>query len=250
MSADFTVGIWVNRNTTASTNVMGQGNPSRGTGTGWIINIQSPTTGAGNRVGFSMMGTPTGGVNSTNPLLAGVWAFITGVYDHTAATCKLYMDGLLQGTSSTFAVSPATAPLWIGQDGPTGGISVDVPQFVGSYAFVIPSVLSGAQILEIYNSALLPAGADTGKALLATGLGGTEWDFAVEVDTVRYRGIELGTNLAGTDNGDHTVTIDAAGGSSSFDPATATSWWFPLVDSDGTCVLDDTGNLIPTLIAL
>lgn len=38
----------------------------------------------------------------------------------------------------------------------------------------------------------------------------------------------------------------AAGG----DPATATTWWMPLVDSDGLCVLDSTGALIPTLIGL
>jgi len=41
-----------------------------------------------------------------------------------------------------------------------------------------------------------------------------------------------------------------ATGGGGFDPATATSWWFPLVDSDGTCVLDDNGALIPTLIPL
>jgi hypothetical protein len=34
------------------------------------------------------------------------------------------------------------------------------------------------------------------------------------------------------------------------DPTTFTQWWMPLVDSDGTCVLDSTGNLIPTLITL
>lgn len=43
-----------------------------------------------------------------------------------------------------------------------------------------------------------------------------------------------------------TVTATAGGA----DVSTATRWWMPLVDSDGTCVLDSTGNLIPTLITL
>ncbi len=34
------------------------------------------------------------------------------------------------------------------------------------------------------------------------------------------------------------------------DPTASTQWWMPLVDSDGTCVLDSTGGLIPTLITL
>lgn len=37
---------------------------------------------------------------------------------------------------------------------------------------------------------------------------------------------------------------------SPLDPSTATTWWFPLVDSDGTCVLDSDGDLIPTLVPL
>jgi hypothetical protein len=40
---------------------------------------------------------------------------------------------------------------------------------------------------------------------------------------------------------------DAGGGGGSL---TDTHAWMPLVDSDGTCVLDTDGNLIPTLIAL
>jgi hypothetical protein len=41
----------------------------------------------------------------------------------------------------------------------------------------------------------------------------------------------------------------AGGGAGGSDPAADTAVWMPLVDSDGTVVLDDTG-LIPTLITL
>lgn len=56
----------------------------------------------------------------------------------------------------------------------------------------------------------------------------------------------VGTGLTGTDNTDGSITIDAI----PFDAATATTWWMPLVDSDGTCVLDSGDTLIPTLISL
>jgi hypothetical protein len=247
LTGAFTVGIFVSRNSTNYTPVVGQGDPGRSGGTGWIIEITSPSTGPGNRANFVMSGV--GVIQSDNPILASTWVMLAGVY--TGSALKFYVNGLLQTGTATGTATAAPAPytLWIGQDGNPPGGAISVPEFTGSYAFLIPSVLSGAQLLAIYNSATLPGGADTGKALLATGLGGSEWDFAVEVDDVRYRGIELGANLAGTDNGDHTITIDASGGSS-FDPATATSWWFPLVDSDGTVVLDGSGSLIPTLIPL
>lgn len=66
--------------------------------------------------------------------------------------------------------------------------------------------------------------------------------------TGRFKTLVLGTNLSGTDNGDNTITVDAAAGT--FDPADATVWWFPLADADGTLVLDADDAIIPTLIPL
>jgi hypothetical protein len=71
----------------------------------------------------------------------------------------------------------------------------------------------------------------------------------------RATGIDLvdgaNTTIAKTMSGGVAVyEISSSGGGAPFDPATATTWWFPLVDSDGTCVLDSNGALIPTLIPL
>lgn len=64
---------------------------------------------------------------------------------------------------------------------------------------------------------------------------------AVFVNSVLTGGDMLDAYTAG-------ITVPETGGT--FDPATATEWWFPLVDSDGTVVLDGDGSLIPTLIPL
>jgi hypothetical protein len=67
--------------------------------------------------------------------------------------------------------------------------------------------------------------------------------------TGRFTKIIVGDGLVGTDNGDHTVTIDAtAGGGSS--PAADTVVWMPLttvVSSVPELVWDATNSLIPTL---
>ena len=59
---------------------------------------------------------------------------------------------------------------------------------------------------------------------------------------------DSGGHFAGTDV--EAVLAELAAGAGSFDPATATNWWFPLFDSDGTAVLDGDGSIIPTLIPL
>jgi alpha-N-arabinofuranosidase len=186
ISSSFTAGLFLSRNDTASSYVMGQGDPGRAGGKGWMLALNPDTTVEPhkNRPYVAMIGATTGGlVEATNQLLADVWVFLAAAYDSAAGQVKLYVNGLLQGTSAAFTFAPVTAasPLWIGQDGPGSGTAVDVPRFVGSYAFLVPSVLTGTDLLSIYNTAAIPAGANEGKALLATGLGGTYWDFAVEV---------------------------------------------------------------------
>ncbi len=175
----FTAGIFANRNSTASQQVFGQGDLSRAGGSGWQFEFENPSTGAGNRALFGIKNV--GSIECDNAVPISTWVFLAGTYDGT--TMKMYVNGLLQSTTHTGTASGAPGPftLWIGQDGGAGGTVVTVPAFVGSYAFVIPSTLSGAEILSIYNSAVIPGGSDIGKVLTATGLGGSDWEFPLEV---------------------------------------------------------------------
>jgi hypothetical protein len=177
----FTAGIFVSRNNTAQTYVMGQGNLPRAGGSGWLIEFENPSTGAGNRAVFSLSGV--GSIEGANPILASTWVFLAGVYD--GSLMKFYVNGLAEPITHTGTAAAAPSPytLWIGQDGPgpSSGIAVSVPQFTGSYAFLVPTALSGAELLEAYNAAVFPGSSETGKALLATGTGGSSWDFPLEV---------------------------------------------------------------------
>lgn len=182
-TGSFTAGLWVKRNNTTFSNVMGQGNPSRSGGNGWTIQIYNPSTTPANSILFALVNSGSGGgsVLSINPFGAGVWAFVAGTYDATAHVAKLYVNGLLQGTSSTFTFAMSANPLWIGHDAGLGGNAYQGCFCTLSYAFLMPTALSGTNLLNIYNSAAFPGGADAGKALLATGLGSTYWDYALEV---------------------------------------------------------------------
>lgn len=195
MNTDFTAGLWTLRNPTAPADgspnlhstVMGQGNPSRSGGTGWEMGFEA----------FNEFGGPSslanlpyaalkgaGGVYGLNPILdTDGWHFLALTYDATAHQMKLYVNGLLQQSASASAYTPVpgSSALWVGHDAGLGGSTPQPCKCTLSYAFVVPSVLSGADLLSIYDSAVLPAGANEGKALLATGLGATYWDFAIEV---------------------------------------------------------------------
>lgn len=209
ISASFTAGIFISQNSAGSTMVMGQGNPNRSGGTGWQLSTHS----SGLLLAW-MKGYSSSPLQSVGTVAPDIWVFLAMVYDSAATVYKLYANGLLEATSSSFTFVPAsgTAPrLWVGHDG-GGGSAILPATFTGSYAFLIPSALTGAQLLEIYNTAVLPGGADSGKALLATGLGSTIWDFPTKVDGTRYGEVLTGANLTSTDNGDNTVTLDATGG--------------------------------------
>jgi hypothetical protein len=177
LSGDFTAGIFINRNSTLTTQVMGQGNPGRAGGTGWMLAVYSGSTGGADTNRPYVQAAGLGYASANNPLTASTWAMIAVSKSGTAWT--LNVNGLSQTATLSGSYTSSSSVLWIGHDGGLGGNTISTPaQFVGSYAFLIPSALTGAQLLEIYNSAALPAGANIGKALIATGLGGTYWDFA------------------------------------------------------------------------
>jgi hypothetical protein len=157
---------------------MGQGNPSRGGAhTGWEIAINGTTDSPVGHVRVDVAGLT--GFFSDNALAASAWVMVAAV--HSGTTWRLNVNGLDQAATASGSYTASSGPLWVGHDGGLGGNAIIQPQFTGSYAFLIPSALSGAELLAIYQSALLPGGADNGKALLATGLGGSVWDFAIEV---------------------------------------------------------------------
>src|SRR5262245_26105330 len=206
LTGDFTAGLWVSRNTLGASMIMGQGNPSRGSGTGWQLNIPSGSNkpavyvaGSGNLV-FAL-----------NDLALDTWAFLVTTHNSTSGEWKLYVNGLLQGSATgTYTPSPGN-PLWIGHDGGLGSNAVQVCLCTLSYAFLFNRVLSGSELLEINTST---TSLDrTGEVLTVDENGATTWaPPTVKVDGTRYEEILTGTNLTSTDNLDDTVTIDASGG--------------------------------------
>jgi hypothetical protein len=164
LTGDFTAGIWVNRNSTAQTHVMGQGQPTRSGGSGWELLILQASSGNTPRLEVRNGGAlATVATNATSPLAASTWALVACV--HQGGDWRLSVNGVDQGTPATGAYVPVATALWIGQDGPGSGTAVDVPRFVGSYAFLIPSALTESQLLAIYNSAVAPVtAAPTGTA--------------------------------------------------------------------------------------
>lgn len=179
-------------------------------------------------------------------LAANTWHHVTGTYDGT--TLRLYLNGVLVASqASSGSIGNATAP--------TFGIGTYDHGSYGSWYYggldevaIWNRELTADEISSLYDAAAGDTAAD-GKVLTSTGGGDPVYAYptiAVDAPDGRYNRIHLGTNLTGTDEGDGSITIDAAGS----DPTTATTWWFPLADSDGTLVLDASGSIIPTLIPL
>ena len=53
--------------------------------------------------------------HSANEPALGTWAHLTGTYDHTTGTIRLYVNGVLEATAAGATVFPATGPLVIGR---------------------------------------------------------------------------------------------------------------------------------------
>lgn len=140
---------------------------------------------------------------------------VIGTWYHVVATresseWKMYVDGVQQATTITPTYNTATG-LYIGDD--TGGGAINGSL---SYAAIYNCALTAEQIDAHYTAA--GAVSEEGWVLTVDEDGNPVWAPPPEGAT--------------------------------FDPATATSWWMPLADSDGTLVLDGDGSLIPTLIPL
>lgn len=210
---------------------------------GWVLDLDEDT------LRFQVVLDVTHTI--TGPTLAAdTWYHVAVTYEPPANTWRLYVNGALESgltDSHGFYSEPSGAVFRIGMGGYDSGLGSETLYFHGGTVDEVAlynTTLSGDAIAD------LAAGVTIADGFVWTATGGTpSWQPpTVEVDGTRYEELLLGTNLTGTPSGD-VLTIDAAGGSS-FDPSTATSWWFPLFDSDGTAVLDSDGNVIPTLIAI
>ncbi|MFB4427039.1 LamG domain-containing protein [Streptomyces sp. QL37] len=77
-------------------------------------------------------------VASKNPAVPGVWTHLTGVYDATANTITLYVNGELQGTAPFTSAWAATGPLQIGR-----------VQWSGTYTDYFPGTIDEAAIWQV-----------------------------------------------------------------------------------------------------
>lgn len=156
---NFTAGIWVKGETVDNGELLGQGQAFH-SAPGWTLGVCHHGPSPGGWFSFVIV---VGGnlvviadnpyANETPPAIVETdWVFLAVVRD--AGTWKLYVNGLLQaGTSTTSPGTGYGANTWIGNDGwgapdATSGINADL-----SYAFIASSVLSGSQLLDMYDTA-------------------------------------------------------------------------------------------------
>jgi hypothetical protein len=244
---DMSVCAWIKVKASATTRTgIVVGNTADVSGTpnflaGWSLQVVYP----GRKVRFSRgqvggFGQPEIYAESPVGVDAATWYFVVGTFDRTQV--RLYMNAVEVAATAHVSSSNASAagvPVQIG-----GADLVGSPYgwFYGTAdeVAVWDRALSLAEIEMLYASGVggSPAGSEV---LISDGTGGATWG------KVGPQAIEPGSDGQVLQTvGDHVAWAAAPGG----DPAADTKVWMPLVDSDGTSVLDDTGTLIPTLIPI
>jgi hypothetical protein len=193
-------------------------------------------------------GTGTGATGYILDLNA--WYHIAATYDGT--TLRLYANGVEVGTAAAAGIDVSGTDAFFGAVAQVSSGTNSV-YFNGrlSLAAVYTAALDATTIAEHAGGGSGETVAPPGQVWTGDGSGGTTWAYptiAVDDPAGRYDTLNLGTNLTGIDMLDGSITIDAAGGGGA--SLSDTAAWMPLVDSDGTCVLDADGDLIPTLISL
>ena len=178
LTNNFTAGIWAKALSGAGAvagELIGQGTSHHvgGASTGWGLYL-STTSG--------ILGEFDNGgsiASNAHPSL-DTWYFVALVRD--AGTWKLYVNGILQTATSTTSPGTGSTDTWIGNDNWPGHGSY-AQSILLSYAFITPAVVSGADLLAIYDAgALGPAGILAGKVWTAIGDGTADWaDSTVQV---------------------------------------------------------------------
>jgi len=241
----------------------------------------------------------------TSGLPLNTWYHLALVWDNTADTVTLYLNGVeIDTDAAAFVASPHNLFIGMG-DQPSGGSNYpcffygavdevalfnealtasEIAGFVtaGSGPASPPSgpaggVLDGSYPNPGFAATVAGAGLSEASHVLSVNVDASTIEIAADTLRVKADGVtanEIAANAVGTSElasttvsagtyGDSThvgrFTVDADGRltaassvtvTGTFDPASATTWWFPLADSDGTLVLDDNGDLIPTLTPL
>lgn len=177
---NFSAGIWINVHATVGSTeeILGQGYPLHGSNNGWgLLIVSSKFNIMANGVAYA--------ANST--LSVDTWYFLALVRD--AGNWKLYVNGLLQtATGSTAPGSGYGGNTWIGSDdfiagGTSGSHTSWLHDAYLSYGFIANSVISGTELLAIYDAGVTSGLLAAGLVWTTNGAGGASWELpTVEVD--------------------------------------------------------------------
>lgn len=171
---NFTAGIWVSFSSDIQNNeLIGQGFGGAHNSAGWTLGIFS-----GKLVVYVGTGS---GIEGDNTLLEDTWYFAACVRD--AGTFKIYVNGLEQADTMTTSFSGSTATI-IGNDNFTfGGTHNQLVDGLLSYGFIIDAVLSGQELLDIYETGATGGSVSAGKVWTSDGSGGASWEYpTIEVE--------------------------------------------------------------------
>lgn len=174
---NFTAGIWVKALSGAGAVVgelLGQGTPHHGGGaTGWDLFISTATA-------FSVDFGGVGSITSNAAPSLDTWYFVAVVRD--AGTWKMYVNGLLQTATSSTSPGAGSTVTWIGNDMflSHGTFAQNI---LLSYAFITNSVVSGSDLLAMYEAGLSGGALAAGLVWTADGAGSAGWELpTIEVD--------------------------------------------------------------------
>ncbi|SEF27513.1 Concanavalin A-like lectin/glucanases superfamily protein [Amycolatopsis pretoriensis] len=145
----------------------------------------------------------TSAVSTVTPA-TGTWTHLTGVYDATAHTAALYVDGALQQTVSATAAN-VTGPLVLG-GGKWGGVRTYLTKGSIDEAAVFGRALSAAEVTTMYGANGVPAGLG---AVREYTLDGDAQDATGTENTLTLKNISYGQGYS--DSAGQSATEDTTG---------------------------------------
>jgi hypothetical protein len=147
-TSDYTFSAWFkNDNYSEVKYILTRGRDNAGNG--WSIQLQVGTSGIAAAAAVpTIPSTSTVGIFSTSTLALNTWYYLTGVWA-AGSSVKLYINGLLEATTSTTSTSLRTS-----STGWTMG-TINATTFTSGYnsiSQIYTRVLSDAEILQNYNA--------------------------------------------------------------------------------------------------